>query len=154
MEGDSSFEFLGGVFDLDFFSPVTGFFVCSKRFKDFIEEKDPGVHSFWSIEIDGLNIDYYLMFVGRVVVFNKNKIERCENIFFNGECDLKKFELVRYYCIWTFKDELDGVFFRDDFKDEIIKKGFKGFVFEGESLDEPEELMSSFYNGFRPISIK
>lgn len=154
MEGEGEFEHLNGFFDLDFFNPIVGFFVCSKRFKDFIEDKDPGVHSFWLIEIEGLSADYYLMFVGRIVVFDKSKIERCKKVFFNNECHLKEFELVREFCIWTFKDEYSGVFFRDDLKDEIIDKGFKGFVFDGESLDDPQELMSSFYNGFRPISIK
>lgn len=138
-------------FKLDFYSLVSGFFVCSKRFKDFIEKRDPGVHSFWRIKVEGVDVEYYFMFVGRLIVFDKNKIERCSNVFINSECDKRFLESIDGVPIWTLKNETDGFFFSKNFKDEITKEGFLGFGYPREMYNVSRDSMPEFYDGFKMV---
>lgn len=146
---DYGLSFDSGGFDLDFFSLENGFFICSERFKDFLEVFDSDVHSFWEMKVEGVDINYYLMFVGRVVVFNSDRIESYGE--FLEFYDLSGHDFIDDLPVWTLKDETSGVFFSESFKKEIVSRGFLGFHFLGEIFDCSQESMPSFYNGFEMV---
>ncbi len=117
----------------DFVSMRDGFHYVSKKFKEFIEAVDPGVHHFWKIDLeeDGKSVDdYYRMQIGRFVNYkgsdSTHYTSELREIFVKNlrlEDIDKSIILLPFFSI---KGDVETIYVSDQYKGKIIKKGFVG----------------------------
>ena len=137
----------------DFVSMRDGFHYVSKKFKEYIEAVDPGVHHFWKINLeeDGEAVDdYFRMQIGRFVDYEGSEsthyTSELREIFIQNlrsEDIEKSIFLLPFFSI---KGDMKTIYVSDQYKEKIIKKGFVGI------WDMDSKLNDSLGSCFNKIS--